>query len=498
MALSIPIVSEYDGKGISKAIKEFKQLETAGEKAQFAIKKAAIPAAAALAGLAAAAGPAISAASDLEENLSKVNVIFGEGAKEIENFAKTAATALGQSQNAVLEAAGTFGTFGKAAGLGGIELAKFSNDFTALASDLASFNNTSPEEAVNAIGAALRGEAEPLRKFGILLNDATLKTAALSLGIYDGNGALTAQQKILAAQQVIYEQTTAAQGDFGRTSDGLANSQRILKAQLQNLQIEIGKGLLPVVQAVLPPLKAFAAWAVENPKAFKIVAGTIAGIATAILAVNFAMAANPFTLIALGIAALVTTLAVAYTKFEQFRNGVNFVLNSLISGFEMVANAHIGMTNTIIDGMNLINPFKDIPKLSRVSLGRIGGGAASGGTAVTADTRTADRMARESIQGIPAITAPIGGGTGGGGGGGSRAGGGGGGGGIGGGGDLVTIQGALTTYGMAERIAARNAAPVTINVTGGMATSAEIGQSVLNSLKAYERTNGPLDLQIAV
>jgi hypothetical protein len=176
MALSIPIISEYDGKGISKAIKEFKQLETAGEKAQFAIKKAAIPAAAALAGLAAAAGPAISAASDLEENLSKVNVIFGEGAKEIENFAKTAATALGQSQNAVLEAAGTFGTFGKAAGLGGIELAKFSNDFTGLSLvDLASFNNTSPEEAVNAIGAALRGEAEPLRKFGVLLKRRNIK-----------------------------------------------------------------------------------------------------------------------------------------------------------------------------------------------------------------------------------------------------------------------------------------------------------------------------------
>jgi hypothetical protein len=56
--------------------------------------------------------------------------------------------------------------------------------------------------------------------------------------------------------------------------------------------------------------------------------------------------------------------------------------------------------------------------------------------------------------------------------------------------------GALTTYGMAERIAARQSGDVTINVTGGMATSAEIGQSVLNSLKAYERTNGPLDLQI--
>jgi uncharacterized membrane protein YgcG len=326
------------------------------------------------------------------------------------------------------------------------------------------------------------------------LNDATLKTAALELGIYDGNGALTAQQKILAAQNVIYKQTTTAQGDFGRTSDGLANSQRILKAQLQNLQIEIGKGLLPVVQAILPPLKAFAAWAVENPKAFKIVAGTIAGIATAILAVNFAMAANPFTLIAVGIAALVTGLAVAYTKFEQFRNIVNTVLNGLIGGFEMFANAYIGAINMIIRGINLINPFSDIGSLPTISLGRIGSGSAGGATAVTRDTRTADRAAREAGASIPSVPAIIGGGTGGGtGGGGSRSGGGGGGGGIGGGDGLMTIQGALTTVGMAERIAAREqAAPVNIVVNGGISTSAEIGQSVYNALLQYKQVYGPL------
>jgi hypothetical protein len=92
------------------------------------------------------------------------------------------------------------------------------------------------------------------------------------------------------------------------------------------------------------------------------------------------------------------------------------------------------------------------------------------------------------------LTTPIVGG--GGGGGGSTGGGGGGGGGVGGGGDLVTIQGALTEFGMAERIAARG--DVTINVTGGISTSAEIGQSVLDSLLAYQRVSGPLDLQIAV
>ena len=481
MALSIPIISEFDGKGIDRAIKEFKQLETAGEKAQFAIKKAAIPAAAALAGLAAAAGPAISAASDLEENLSKVNVIFGEGAKEIEEFAKTAATAMGQSQNAVLQAAGTFGTFGKAAGLGGLELATFSNDFTALASDLASFNNTSPEEAINAIGSALRGEAEPLRKFGVLLNDATLKEAALSLGIYEGSGALTAQQKILAAQEVIYKQTGDAQGDFGRTSDGLANSQRILTAQIKDLQVEIGKALLPVVKAVLPLLKDFASWATANPGAFKIIGAAIAGIAASIVAVNIAMALNPFGIIMIGIGALITGLTIAYTKFEGFRTVVQSVMNSIIGYFEGMANAFISLINVIIKGINLIKPGSDIGSIGSVNLPTIGGAGAVSGGGFGREGGTGNiGVSLPSLPSLPAsiITPPSGGG-------GSA-----GGGGMGSGGIVSPVRG------IQERIADRESQPININITGGLATSAEIGRAVTDSLKAYNRQSGPLEIEV--
>jgi hypothetical protein len=46
---------------------------------------------------------------------------------------------------------------------------------------------------------------------------------------------------------------------------------------------------------------------------------------------------------------------------------------------------------------------------------------------------------------------------------------------------------------MAERIAAREAAaPVVINVSGGVSTSAEIGQSVYNALLQYKQVYGPL------
>jgi len=251
MAIRIPIISEFSDKGIKQAQYEFNKLDSNVQKAGYVLNKAILPAAAAFGTLTQVIGPAVTAASNMQESMSKVGVIFGSGAKEVTNFAQTAARQLGQSKQAVLDAAGIFGTFGKAAGLAGTDLAAFSNDFTTLATDLASFNNTTPEEAVQAIGAALRGEAEPLRRFGVLLDDATLKAEATTLGIYKGSGALTQQQKILAAQAAIYKQTGDAQGDFARTADGLANKQRTLSALIDNYQVQLGQELLPKVNRLV-------------------------------------------------------------------------------------------------------------------------------------------------------------------------------------------------------------------------------------------------------
>tara|TARA_R110000868_G_scaffold391456_3_gene661630 strand:- start:2114 stop:4018 length:1905 start_codon:yes stop_codon:yes gene_type:complete len=244
MAIRIPIISEFNPKGVAAAKAEFASLTTTGSKAMFLLQKAVLPAAAAIGTFTSVIAPAIKAASDFQEATSKVNVVFGRASKSVKEFANSAARDLGQSKQAVLNAAGTFGTFGKAAGLAGDDLSTFTTDFVTLSTDLASFNNTSPEEAVMAIGAALRGESEPLRRYGVLLNDAVLKQEAMTLGIYDGKGALTAQQKVLAAQKAIYRQTNDAQGDFMRTSDGLANSQRSLKATFDDIQVSIGNAFL--------------------------------------------------------------------------------------------------------------------------------------------------------------------------------------------------------------------------------------------------------------
>ena len=234
-AVTLPVVTTYNDKGVKSAQTSLKSLVRgyagAGVASGLLIK---------------GVKDSITAASNLQETVSKNRVIFGKSAESVEAFAKTAASTFGQSEQQALDAAGTFAIFGKAAQLGGEDLVNFSTDFTVLASDMASFTNTSPEEAITAIGAALRGESEPIRKYGVLLNDATLKQRASTLGIYDGTGALTAQQKILATQAEILAQTSDAQGDFERTSDGLANKTRTLNAEFQNLSASAGKVLLPV------------------------------------------------------------------------------------------------------------------------------------------------------------------------------------------------------------------------------------------------------------
>jgi hypothetical protein len=106
-----------------------------------------------------------------------------------------------------------------------------STSMVGLASDLASFNNTDPAEALEALRAGLTGETEPLKRYGINLNDATLKAEAMRLGLDTTGSTLSANTKAQAAYSLIMQQSSLAQGDFARTSAGLANQQRIMSSQ---------------------------------------------------------------------------------------------------------------------------------------------------------------------------------------------------------------------------------------------------------------------------
>lgn len=191
--------------------------------------------------------------SDLGEAASKMAQVFGvEGAAAIDAFSAGSARALGQTKLDVENAAATFGVFGKAAGLTGADLSSFSTELVSLSTDLASFHNANPAEVVQALGAGLRGEAEPMRRFGVLMDDASLKAEALKQGIISSTkDALTPQQKTLAAHALILAQTKDAQGDFARTSEGTANQQRIFNASMTEFSGRVGGLFLPALNEML-------------------------------------------------------------------------------------------------------------------------------------------------------------------------------------------------------------------------------------------------------
>lgn len=199
----------------------------------------------------------ITAASDTEESLNKVREVFGLAAKSVEKFSSTAATSLGASTQEALAMTGEIGNLLVAFGFAEDKAAGFSNKMVQLAADLGSFNNVPTKEALNAIRAGLVGETEPMRRFGSDLRQVRLDAIALGMGLEFTKGAMDSQTKAIAAMEAIMQDTGKAQGDFKRTSDGLANSQKILKANFEDMQSVLGKKLMPIMSGAVSLLNSF-------------------------------------------------------------------------------------------------------------------------------------------------------------------------------------------------------------------------------------------------
>ena len=193
-------------------------------------------------------GSMVSGASSLNESLSKSRVVFGEFSGDIIEWADDSATSFGQSKQQALEAAGTYGNLFRAFGIGLEPARDMSTSLVELAADLASFNNTSVDDALLALRSGLSGETEPLKRFGVAINDARLRDEALRMGlIKTKNEAMDPAAKAQAAYALIMKDTALAQGDFDNTSQGLANQQRILSALWTDLKTSLGMAILPLL-----------------------------------------------------------------------------------------------------------------------------------------------------------------------------------------------------------------------------------------------------------
>lgn len=283
---------------------------------------------------------AFTMASDLNESVSKVQVVFGEFAKGTIEWAQSAATSLGMSTQAALEAAGTFGNFLQSMGLAKPAAVGMSEALVELASDLASFNNANPEDVLLALRSGLSGEAEPMRKFGVALSETAVNAKAAEMGLTGVNGELTEGEKIQARFAIIMDQTAMAQGDFARTADGAANKQRILKAEFENTAAVIGQKLMPVGMTLLGWVAQLAtAFTNLSPHMQDVVligaalAAAIGPLTTIIggLVTGIGALISPVALIVLGIGALIAAVVYAYTECEWFRDVVDTLIEVAIS-----------------------------------------------------------------------------------------------------------------------------------------------------------------------
>lgn len=196
----------------------------------------------------------IGLASDLNETVSKSAATFGPAADVILQWSKTTASSMGIAQVSALDYSATFGGLLQNFGLTAQAAAPMSQSLVQLAADMASFSNSTPEEALDALRSGLIGESEPLRRFQVNLSEARIQQKALELGLWSGKGAIDASAKAQATYAIIMQDTARQQGDFTKTASGMANQQRISAAQAQEAWTNFGAALLPLAAVVMPAI----------------------------------------------------------------------------------------------------------------------------------------------------------------------------------------------------------------------------------------------------
>ena len=225
---------------------------------------------------------AVGVASDLNEVQNVVDTTFGtEGALRINEWARNAAEAFGESELQAKQFTSTLGAMFKSMGVGQAATEGMSMSLAGLAGDMASFYNLDPTEAFEKLRSGISGETEPLKQLGINMSVVNLEALAMSMGIKKSYNEMTQAEQATLRYQYIMNATADAQGDFANTSDSLANQQRILQLEIQTLAAEIGQDLMPIAQEILTIARDGIQWISENKDALEGLAAAAGVAATA-------------------------------------------------------------------------------------------------------------------------------------------------------------------------------------------------------------------------
>ena len=312
MAVRIPLITDFDGRGIDKAKREFAQLEGAGKKSAFLLKKAFIPATAAIGGLAEITFDAVKSAIEDEKAQAQLE-------RTIKATTKATDKQIDALNDYITNAGKSFGITDDDLRPAMQRLATATTDveesmrLATLAMDISTATGKPLEDVADALGKAFNGQYLALNKL-----DPSLRDVVKSGG---------------DADEVFGRLNDKFGGAAQANAETAAGKFQIFKVRMDELKESIGASLLPVLDEMLPYLDKFATWAEENPGTFKAVAATIAAVAGAIVLVNLAMAANPIVLIAAAVVGLATVMALNWPTikkwFEDFRAELDKTLGPL-------------------------------------------------------------------------------------------------------------------------------------------------------------------------
>jgi hypothetical protein len=350
MAISLPIISEWNPAGIDKAIADFKKLETKGEKAAFAIGKAAVPAGLAVAAIGAVAFDAVkafaeddAAAQKLGTTLKNVTGASDAQVKSVEDFISKTSVAAAVADDELRPALDSL-----VRGTGDVAEAQ---DLMGLALDISAGTGKDLGAVSDALSKAYNGNFKALKALD----------PALATLIEEG----------ASADEVFASLGTTFEGQASTAANTTQGKMKNLGIQMGELKESIGQAVAPLIEKLLPKFLEFSDWIQKNKGLVVTLGAVIGGIAVAIVAVNAAMkiwtavskaakavqfafnavmAANPMFLIAIAIVAVVAILVVLQKKFNIF--GV--AIEAIGKAFSAVWDAIKTVFSWVVDNWPLL------------------------------------------------------------------------------------------------------------------------------------------------
>jgi len=302
---------------------------------------------------------AVKLASDFQETQSKFNTVFRDISAQANNTARNLEKDFGLSSRAAMQLLGDTGDLLTGFGFTQEEALDLSNEVNKLAVDLASFTNFSggAEGASLALTKALLGERESIKQLGIAITEADLKRFAEEQGLVFKE--LDRVAKATLTFELAARQSANAIGDYARTSGSFANQTRKLRADLENLGVEIGQKLLPIAVKILNKIKGvievFASMSSETKEmilGFTLLTGAIGPFLIVIgsLLTTLIALGPQFFLVSSAIVALAAGIAYVVDNFEAFKErfSLDFIWNSIVMGVQTTLRAF----GSLLDGYN--------------------------------------------------------------------------------------------------------------------------------------------------